>query len=134
MGNCWSKFSLDGRWLLVASETDYHQFALNGHPTNWTEVRTYPRAVGGFGPGQMAISPDSRLFAVQADQRIFRLVEPATGRELTRLTPLPDAFRTGTAAFSHHGRWFVAGSDLGLHVWDLQLIRQRLREMGLDWD
>lgn len=134
MGNCWPLFSPDGRWLLVASEKEYYQFALDGHPTNWTAIRQYPRAVGGFGAGSMAISADSKLFAVQADERIFRLVEAATGRELATLTPLPDVHHTGATAFSHNGRWFVTSSAIGLHVWDLLLIRQRLREMGLDWE
>ena len=34
----------------------------------------------------------------------------------------------------HSGQLFVVEADIGLHVWDLALIGQRLREMGLDWE
>jgi WD40 repeat protein len=133
-GNGGPLFSADGRWLLVASEKEYFQYAITGHPTNWVPVRQYARDINGFSGGPAAISADSRWLAIQADQRIFRLVEVATGRELARFTPLPDAYRTGRASFSHNGRWLAISSDLGLHVWDLQLVRQRLRDMGLDWE
>jgi serine/threonine protein kinase/WD40 repeat protein/DNA-directed RNA polymerase specialized sigma24 family protein len=134
MGNCNPVFSPDGRWLLVASEKEYLQFAIIGHPTNWTVVRQFPLDTGGFDTGSAAFSADGKLLAVQADQRIFRLLETATGRELARLTPLPDAYQTRGGVFSHNGRWFAAATDIGLHVWDLALIRARLREMNLDWD
>ena len=126
-------FSPDGRWLLLASENDYAQYAIQGYPTNWAVVRHFTRQSSGFDGGWAAFSADSKLLALHADQRIFRLLEAATGRELARLTPLPDAFSTGGPIFSHNGRWFVSSSAIGLHVWDLQLIRQCLREMGLDW-
>ena len=132
-GNSHAHFSPDGRWLLIADEKEYLQFAVAGTPTNWTQVRRFARDASGFEQGSAAFSADGQLLALQADQRIYRLVEAATGHELARLTPLPEAYHTGTAAFSPDGRWFVAASDIGLHVWDLALIRARLREMHLDW-
>jgi len=134
MGNSAPFFSPDGRWLLIGSEKEYFQFAISGHPTNWNVVRQYSRDVSGFLVGQAAFSADGKLLAVHADQRVFRLLETATGRELARLTPLPETVGTGGCTFSHNGRWFAAASDTGLHVWDLALIRQRLREMELDWE
>jgi Tol biopolymer transport system component len=134
MGNCEPHFSPDGRWLFVSSEREFFQYRMEGSPTNWPLARTYPRATSGFDVGSGVFSADGKLLAIHADQRILRLVEPATGRELARLTPLPEAFRTWRPLFSPDNRWLAAVSDIGLHVWDLQLIRQRLREMGLDWE
>ena len=134
MGNCVPLFSPDGRWLLACSEQEFSQYRVEGLPTNWPLMRIYPRATSGFDTGNAAFSADGKLLALHADQRILRLIEPATGRELARLTPLPEAFRTWRPLFSPDNRWLAAVSDIGLHVWDLQLIRQHLREMGLDWE
>jgi serine/threonine protein kinase len=133
-GNCRGLFSPDGRWLLLASDKEYVQFAIIGHPTNWPVVRRYSREVTGAGTGGAAFSADGKLLALQADERVYRLLEAATGRELARFTPLQDSYQTRGVVFSHGGRWLVVSSDIGLHVYDLALIRARLREMSLDWD
>jgi tetratricopeptide (TPR) repeat protein len=71
------------------------------------------------------------MLAVLHGMSEVRLVDPGTGREFARL---PSA--GGPFCFSPDGSQLVtyAGRDGGLHVWDLRLIRQQLKEMDLDWD
>ena len=133
MGNCEPRFAPDGRWLLIGSEQEYRQYALEGPPATWPLVRTYPRAASGFEIGPLAISDDSKLLALQLHQATFQLVEAATGRELAWLTPLPGAFSLYGPIFSHNSRWFAATSGVGLHVWDLARVRAHLHELKLDW-
>jgi WD40 repeat protein len=108
-------------------------FAINGHPTNWSEVRRFERVVNTFESGWAAFSGDGSLLALQADKRIIRLLNTATGEELARLSPVPKAYRTAHLAFSRSGRWLAANSTVGLHLWDLALIRRELAAMNLDW-
>src|SRR5262249_13749227 len=63
-----------------------------------------------------------------------RLVDPTTGRELATLTD-PDLDMNHLPIFTPDGtRLITVSSANGIHVWDLRLIRQRLKELGLDWD
>jgi serine/threonine protein kinase/WD40 repeat protein len=132
-GNSEPLFSPDGRWFLLPSDKDYRLFAVNGHPTNWTEVRRFERLANTFQSGWAAFSDDSATMAIQADERIIRLLNTFTGEELARLNPVPRAYRTTHFAFSRSGRWLAAHSSVGLHLWDLTLVRRRLAEMNLDW-
>jgi serine/threonine protein kinase/WD40 repeat protein len=132
-GNSEPIFSPDGRWFLLPSEKDYRLFAINGHPTNWTEVRQFERVANTFLSGWAAFSGDGALLAIQADERIIRLLDAVTGEELARLTPVPKAHATHHLAFSRSGRWLAAQSTVGLHLWDLSLIRRELAAMNLDW-
>ena len=128
-GNSRALFSPDGRWLILASDKGYTQYAIDGHPTNWVAIRHFPWDYSGFSSAWATFSADGNLLILQAGDRLFRLIETATGRELTRLM-----FATDLPIFSYNSRWLLAGSGMGVHIWDLTLIRARLREMNLDWD
>ena len=132
-GNSEPLFSPDGRWFLLPSDKDYRLFAVHGHPTNWTEMRRFDRLANTFQSGWAAFSPDGATMVIQADERILRLLNTFTGEELARLNPVPRAYRTTHFAFSRTGRWLAAHSSVGLHLWDLTLVRRRLAEMNLDW-
>jgi hypothetical protein len=88
-----------------------------------------------LGEGEFRFSPDGVWVAVGDAFGAIRLVETATGREALRLTG-PEVTVYEPAAFSPDGTKLVARPiDLhGLYVWDLRLIRDELRELGLDWD
>jgi len=134
MGNCAASFSGDGRWMLIAAAGRYLQYAVHGHPTNWPLVRRFECESTGFVTSSAAFSGDGALLAVLTNSTIVRLIEAATGRELARFTPWPEGNRVLSLHFDHAGRWLVADTDFGPFVWDLALVRARLREMNLDWD
>ncbi len=94
----------------------------------WREVRRFER-------GNFVFSPDSRLLAINDVYSVIRLLETTTGREVARLTG-PDPTWYGPACFTPDGTRLVAtcSSPTALYVWDLRLIRQQLKELGLDWD
>jgi WD40 repeat protein len=134
MANCAAHFSPDGRWLVVAARGSYLQYAVQGHPTNWTMTRSFPHAITGIVQGPAAFFGDGDLVALLADATVVRLLEAATGRQLARFTPPPDVTTVERLHFSPDTRWLVADTDVGSFLWDLPLIRARLRGMNLDWE
>jgi len=63
-----------------------------------------------------------------------RLIETATGRELATLTA-PELHDIHWLCFRPDGEQLAVGCANGiLQLWDLRRIRERLAEMGLDWE
>jgi tetratricopeptide (TPR) repeat protein len=124
-----ARFSPDGRWLLTIAGGDYRLWEVG----TWTEVRRFDERP--WGAGGCAFSPDSRLLALDDLFGVIRLVEPATGREVARLTG-PEPVRYGPACFTPDGTRLIArcADETALYVWDLRSIRRQLKELGLDWD
>jgi serine/threonine protein kinase/WD40 repeat protein len=132
-GSCAPHFSPDGRWFLVAGCSEYRLYAVEGPPAQWREVWREPRPANSCIPGLACFATHRNWLALQADDRIIRLLEVESRRELARLTPL--AREPGPLVWSADGRWLAAGSaDCGTHLWDLRLIQERLRDLGLDWE
>jgi WD40 repeat protein len=124
--NTSARFSPDGRWLAAVA---------SGQGRLW-EVGTWQPGIGlkGFLPLFM---PDGSLFAVNDVLGATRFVETRTGREIFRLaSPEPAWHGHDLACFTPDGgRLIATGSGYApLYVWDLRLIRQRLKELNLDWD
>jgi TPR repeat protein len=118
-------FSPDGRWLMTGNADGCRLWEV----ATWKEVRRFD------GLSNFAFSPDSRLLALGDAFSVIRLVEIATGREVARLTgPEPDWY--SPACFTPDGTKLIAtcASGKGIYVWDLRLIRQQLKELGLDWE
>jgi WD40 repeat protein len=113
-------FSPDGRWLATAE---------NGQSQLW-EVGTW-RKIRPF-PGDFAFSADSQLMAVNDVVGSLRLVKTESGEEVARVTG-PELVRYNSLCFTADGTRLIA-SGKATYVWDLRLIREQLREMGLDWD
>jgi hypothetical protein len=89
------------------------------------------RTVGGF-----ALS--GRLMAIAAGTRGVSLVDTDTGRELATLQA-PHGGPENWHVFAPDGTklvglGYVHDKANSIRVWDLALIRARLRDMGLDWD
>lgn len=130
LGNCAPFFSPDGRWFVAGAVQGYSLCAIRGSPDAWPIVRTYERSAAGFNAGKAAFSGDGQLLALQPDERLVALMNPETGEELLRLTPLANS--TTSVAMSPDGRWLAASTPLGVQLWDLQETRRRLGELGLD--
>jgi tetratricopeptide (TPR) repeat protein len=75
------------------------------------------------------------LLALADVVSVIRLVETATGREVARLTG-PDPLWYHPACFTPDGTRLIAtcSGNTALYVWDLRLIREQLKDLGLDWD
>jgi WD40 repeat protein len=125
-GSTVARFSPDGRWLMTATSGVGCRLWEVG---TWREVRRFVDA------GSFAFSPDSRLLAINDVSSVIRLVETTTGREVARLTG-PEPRWYAPACFSPDGTRLIAicSGHTALYVWDLRLIRQQLKELGLDWD
>lgn len=83
--------------------------------------------------GPLAFAPDGSVLAIAHSPKDVRLVDPATGRELATLTA-PDRRLVSWLRFSPDGsRLAVACESQVIQLWDLRLIRGRLKAMGLDW-
>jgi serine/threonine protein kinase/WD40 repeat protein len=118
-------FSPDGKWLVTGQTGHYRLWEVG----SWREARQFE---GGF----RCFSTDGRLAIVYDADRVLRLVEIETGRNLARFES-PDQHGVGFATFSPDGSLLVVTTNDPppcVHVWDLRSIRRRLAEMGLDWD
>ena len=79
--------------------------------------------------------------AITASDHV-RILESSSGREIARLhsprrEQLAQAYPEGASgiAFSPNGGMLAVGSDGGvIQLWDLDLLRQGLSRLGLDWD
>jgi eukaryotic-like serine/threonine-protein kinase len=124
-GSTQARFSPDGRWLMTATDGGGSRLWEAG---TWREMRR-------FDGGSIAFSPDSRLLAISDVFGVIRLVETATGQEVARLTG-PEPMWYPPVCFTPDGTRLIAtcSGHTALYVWDLRLIRQQLKELGLDWD
>ena len=116
-----SCFSPDSRWL--RSGGDGNRLLAVG---TWEPG---PQVVSGF----PTFAPDSRLMAVATSTGI-QLFDSTTNRKVAMLED-PNLDLTIQALFVPDGTKLLAVTKArGIHVWDLRLIRQRLKELSLDWD
>lgn len=84
-------------------------------------------------PGPVAFSLDGKLLAVAHTSRELKIVDAATCQDVATF-PTPDPHQIAAMSFSDDGaRLIVICANNVLQVWDLQLVRQRLKEMRLDW-
>jgi hypothetical protein len=97
-------------------------------------IRRIRRDVAHF-PSYVAFSPDGRLMALEMAPGIIHLKDAATARTVARLED-PHGDTAGWLSFTPEGNQLVvtAVQARAVHIWDLRLIRQRLVQMGLDWD
>ena len=88
-----------------------------------------------LGGSAFAFANSGKLLAVEGMEGQVRLVDPDTDTELARLTA-PGELHSLPACFNHDGSLLVVhGSEIqALHVWDLRAVREKLRELDLDWD
>jgi WD40 repeat protein len=123
----WPAFSPDGKWLVIGTFAEYRFWEVG----SWQKKHTLPRENAGKSRGWIVFSPNGMMLAVLHNMSEVRLVDPASGRKFARLPTAGYPY-----CFSPDGSQLVthAGRGGAFHVWDLRLIRSRLKEMDLDWD
>jgi serine/threonine protein kinase/WD40 repeat protein len=86
-------------------------------------------------PGWVAFSPDGRLMALEMAPAVIHIKEVATGQTVAKLED-PHGDRGTWMAFTPDGTQLVVAASYvsAIHIWDLRLIRTRLRAMKLDWN
>ncbi len=126
-GPPWSLLQLspDGRWVIAG---DRRRLVIYEGETGRPVCELPRRSVN---HPQAAWSPDGTLLLVHEHDGAVRLLAVGTWEEMAEL-PAPPLVRS--PAFSPDGRWLaVPGEKTGVNLWNLALLRKRLKELGLDW-
>src|SRR5262249_55624308 len=120
-------FSPDSRWLVTSS---FGIVARLWEVPSWREVHTYPDSNVAFMNGA-----EGCYLALEGGSGQIRIVEPATNREVARLSG-PDMIAYDPVAFTPDGTQLIAAARdrRGYYVWDLRAIRAELQALDLDWD
>ncbi len=120
-------FSPDGEWL-ITGDTQYFRFY---DTESWQPGPQINRAAGS---AALAYSPDGQIIAAAHSSRIVRLFDAGTLAELASLEPRSPGL-ISTLAFSPNGAFLAIGTENRVtNIWNLKLVRQGLRNIGLDWD
>jgi hypothetical protein len=130
-------FTPDSRALIISerSELSFHDLE------SLKPIRRIRREASLY-PGHVAFSPDGpgrpgqkRLMALEIAPGIIHLKDAATDRTVATLED-PHGDRAGWMSFTPDGTQLVSTAPYAkaVHVWDLREIRQKLGDMGLDWD
>jgi WD40 repeat protein len=119
-----------GRLLVLESEGAYRSYRVDG----WGLEASRRDPDAGFTRGfRVAFHPGGRMMAHAHDRVNLRLTNPDTGAELAVL-PVPESQNLAAYQFSPDGRYLAAATVRGVvQLWDVHLLRARLRELGLDW-
>jgi tetratricopeptide (TPR) repeat protein/WD40 repeat protein len=122
-------FSPDNRWLVFATAQEYYFHRVG----SWQPGRRVGRDYAGYVPGFLAFTRDGRMAALTHTPRLIRLLDPAGDELATLAAPVPEALTS--LSITPDGTRLAAGTAKGLiQYWDLRHIRERLREMRLDWE
>lgn len=125
-GNAAVAFSPDGKWLVAGTSDEYRFW----DAATWQPVRSLRRDRAGGLFGAMAYTADGRLLAIAHSRELVKLIDAATGVELATLEA-PQG--QSPLCFSRDARLLAVSTADAVQVWDLGLVRRRLKKMGLDW-
>ena len=123
-------FSPDGRLLVVAGGQEYSFWSTN----NWTCVHRLPRDNIGDLAGYVAFDAQGKVIAITDRLRSVTLADAVDLRTLATFSA-PDAAIISSLTLSDDGGHLAAGMENGMvHVWNVRLIRDELKKLGLDWN
>lgn len=131
----------DGRFVKQLTEygATLPRFSPDGQRLTTSVTGGPAFAVGSWEPAEfsgVAVAPAGDLVAMNPLAGVTALHDRGTGRELTRLQG-PHSHATGLHCFTPDGSKLIELGNTevkGIHVWDLRLIRDGLKEMGLEGD
>lgn len=123
-------FSPDGRWLVASRSFAYAFYEVPSWKKSHEVARDPPGKMG----RNVAFTSDGRLCALAFTTTLVKLVEPTTGREIATLEATPAHVITDLCFSPSGDRLVAATAGHVIQVWDLRRLRDRLRDMGLDWD
>lgn len=122
-------FSPDNQWLLIAQK-DYRLWKVG----TWEPGPTFTPNHQHASKGDACFSPDGTLLVLRLDNSTLALVKLPQAETLALL-------QTPTGLALHRSRFTPDGRQLwahihggGFYVWDLPLIHEELRAVGLDCD
>jgi serine/threonine protein kinase/WD40 repeat protein len=128
-------FSRDSRWLLTTTgrlTSPEGELSL-WRTDNWEKVKSRPLNRSSSSPGVVAVSPDGQLVAVARTISDLQILRLETLEEIATFTS-PDPGLMTHIEFSPDGRYLAAAVGNAVQLWDLQLLRRQLADMGLDWE
>lgn len=123
------RISPDGRVLAIGSDTEYQFYEMH----TWRPLHSIQRGQRLNTCNPVCFSPDGRLIALNYSREEVRLYD-ASSYEL--LAAIVNRQQTVHSFCQESRRLIVTELDGGLQrlrIWDLDLVRKRLSEMGLDW-
>jgi WD40 repeat protein len=121
-------FSPDNRFLAVGGSTE-----IRLHETgSWRRLHSFPRLPAGQLAPSFAFTRDARLCAVALPPNRLLLIDPMAGDEIAMLPA--EAHVLCRVAFSPDERFLaVSSTDHHVLIWDLEKLRAKLEELGLNW-
>ncbi len=123
-------FTPDNHSFIITSSEEVRRERVDDGQVEW---RFHP--AGSIATGTaIAISADATMVAITIGVSEAALLDARTGELLLQLRP-PETGLISDLAFSHDGRRLavLTQNHFG-HLWDLDLLRARLRELNLDWE
>jgi WD40 repeat protein len=123
--------SPDGQLLFIGTPDEYRGVDTRSWNTRFVLARK--RAVGAS--GHSSFSDDGRLVAVRSSFATLQLIDPIKGAPLAELQT-PHEERIGYFCFNQQGDKLAVRyvTSNAVEIWDLRLIREQLKDFGLDWD
>jgi WD40 repeat protein len=122
--------SPDGHTLVIATGAAVEMW----NTDTWELARDIRRETSRESAGSAAFSPDGQVLAIAFSESVVQIIDPHTGQPLARLQP-PDADTIEWLAFSPDGSQLAMATGANvIRLWNLRLIREQLKQIGLDWD
>jgi WD40 repeat protein len=120
--------SPDGRWVATASWHNLFVKVWDARSSNLVSTLPMPARA------TVAFSPDGRTMARTMNCYNIQILETLPEKPLATLEA-PTSSMLSRFQFSPDGSHLAATQwDQHVQLWDLRLIRQELKSMGLDWD
>jgi serine/threonine protein kinase/WD40 repeat protein len=128
-GNANVAFGPDSLSLLTGGSQEFISWEAGSWKVRWRIPRSNP----GDMPGFAAFSPGGEMIALTHTIWDVRLVASSTGEELATLAAPAREMVSGLAFSPAADLLAISTEAKAVQLWDLGLLRGKLRELGLDW-
>jgi signal transduction histidine kinase len=125
-------FSPDGKWLGLAGVNEFQIYSTTHGETNWSRAAKFKRDESSFTHGALAFLDNGEVAWTRTRQIVQLRSGLAEDKFLDLIAPVPQS--VASVRVSSNGKVMVTGSARDIiQVWRLDRIRERLKEMNLDW-